>query len=154
MILELNSIPTDDGWLKKREKEWKTYEEQTFFSGATPKKEVLSYKDYFMQGDIDGFVESCVPHFSSLIYLSPVQTLDDLKKIIEKSFRWCVDKQQDPEWIAKNGFKGDWDKFLMASFEHCLFAYERINNDYHLSIDLFKWIYGELIRLLGSINIT
>ena len=130
--------------MSKREKEWNVYEERTFFSGVTPKNEVMAFREYFMGGDVDTFLQKCTPDFASLIYLSPVQTLSDLKKVIEVSFRWCLSNQENPEWIARNSFKGDWDSFLMSAFENCLSANSYYSDDYALWVELFDWIYGKV----------
>lgn len=44
------------------------------------------------------FTDKTIPHMASLIYLSPVQSLDDLKLVIESSLRWSLANAENPEW--------------------------------------------------------
>lgn len=138
-----SSIPTESEWLEKRENEWAGYEENTFFTGNTPKKEVMAYSEYFLNGDIKAFTDKTIPHMASLIYLSPVQSLDDLKLVIESSLRWSLANAENPEWRMRNhGYNGDWDTFLMSVVENCYIANSQFSSDYRLWLDMFKWIYG------------
>lgn len=163
----LDDIPKDKTWVEHRKDQWVGQENKKGLSSSEiqgprhrlfkykddPKSEIDAYEKYFLNGDIQEFIqESERVSFQDIIFFSPVQSFESMLKVISVTINWLI---QNPDKIgsSKNG-KLTIEEYLNFIFRYTLSPpYGNYFPD-KLFSDMFIWLYGKEYEAVRNIQLS